>query len=107
MFIDRDANHGFLAAHSLRASVKRAPPLLDMGDEFMLEMRQCRPQPRPRRRPEAQNVLPKMPLQSCLELLQIARRALPRLDPAQHFHDPVQPFAARRALAAGLGGRTR
>src|SRR5688500_8130206 len=82
---------GLLPARSL---VKRAPPLLDMGDEFMLEMRQCRPQSQGRAVAQSAERVAENALAERLQLFQIVRRALSRLDPPQHFHHPVQPFAA-------------
>ena len=73
-----------------------------MGDELVLEVVERRPQPHRRAVAQrAERVAENRPAQ-VLEKVDVPRRALARLDPAQHLDRPVQPLAARGALAAGF-----
>ena len=79
-----------------------APVLLDVGDELVLEMRQCRPQSHRRAVAKRAEGVAENALAECVELFDVAWRTLARLDPAQDLDDPIEALAAGRALAAGF-----
>src|SRR5262245_61621681 len=73
-----------------------------MGDEFFTEMLERGPQSHSRAVAKSAERIAENALAERVQLFEVTLLPLSGLDPAQYFHDPVQPFAARRALAAGL-----